>query len=223
MGTITDINAYKRTTHHKNRIYHNPYVIIMLFILFFCSLLVMFKSFTDAPATYALIAINGIVFGLIYFKKLFISILWTSYDLTLRKKEYYRLITSSFTHKEVWHILMNMASLQNLGTVLEPFLGSKLFITAYVIIMLVGGVFSCLIHKLLNHNSNSIGASGILCGLMGIYLVFVVRISGIAGLRSCALSLVFLVLMLFSKHIDNIGHFTGMLTGICFGCILLLI
>ncbi|MCR5475619.1 MAG: rhomboid family intramembrane serine protease [Lachnospiraceae bacterium] len=66
-------------------------------------------------------------------------------------------------------------------------------------------------------NVISIGASGIICGLLGVYVVIAFHFMGVQAFVSVASSMVLLVLMVFSKHIDSIGHFSGLATGITSG------
>lgn len=221
MGTMLtfDYDYQKKPYRRKNP--KKPYLYLLLFFLLFCVGVYLLRNITYSPATYSLIVINIIIFILITQGKLDVYSLTTSCATTLKKREYYRIASSAFSHQEVWHILMNMMSLYNLGTVLEPFMGTRLFIIAYIIIMIVGGLLSNLVHKKFDPYVNSLGASGVLCGLLGIYLVIVVRLWGIGGLRSCAMSLIFLVGMIFTKRIDNIAHFTGLVTGVIFGILMI--
>lgn len=175
------------------------------------------------PMTYVLIGINLAVFAAVYFKRLFVYNLGTSYEMTIRKKEYYRIVTSAFTHQEPLHILMNMYSLYNIGTILERFMGSIRFTVFYVIIMIAGGFLSANIHKEKDPQVFSIGASGVICGLLGMYMVIVFVYMGFSGIRGCLPTILLLVLMTFSKKIDSIGHFSGLLVGLVCGIILLFV
>lgn len=197
------------------------YLAILGFAVLFAVLVMLMGNVFESPATYALIILNIIVFGLVKAKKVFVSEISTSYVNTLRGKEYYRIVTAAFTHEAGWHILMNMISLYNLGVGIEPFLGTRLYIMGYVSIMLVGGVFSSTVHKKFSPQVNSIGASGVIYGIFGIYLVLVLALYGMEGITFFIKPLIFLVLMMFSKQIDNIGHVTGLLTGILFGLLLI--
>ena len=76
------------------------------------------------------------------------------------------------------HILMNMYSLYNIGSALEIMLGSIMFSVVYFVIGVVGGIISVIIHHRLNPAIPSIGASGIICGLLGVYLVLAIQIQG---------------------------------------------
>ncbi len=69
------------------------------------------------------------------------------------------------------------------------------------------------IHKKKSPFTLSIGASGVICGLLGIYMTIAFLALGFAGIRSVIPTIVLLVLMTFSPQIDSIGHFTGLLLG----------
>lgn len=172
------------------------------------------------PITIALIVINGFIFLLIKLGKLNIYRLGMSYIMTNRKKEYYRIITSAFTHEDPVHILCNMYSMYNIGSALEPALGPKIFAIVYIIVLLGGGGLSYLIHRKIHPNALCIGASGTICGLLGVYSAIIIKIYGIAGIRSVLPTIIILVLMTASKKIDSIGHFSGLAAGLVCGCVL---
>ena len=169
------------------------------------------------PVTYAIIGINIIIFILINLKKLSIEKLGSSYMLSLQEKQYYRIVTAAFTQKEFLHLACNMYSLYNLGSVLEFALGPWLFGGSYAVLMLFGGALSARIHKKSSPFTLSIGASGVICGLIGIYIVMAVSAVGFSALRSMLPTIVLLALMTTSRKIDSIGHFTGLVLGLLCG------
>lgn len=227
MGDIVDFQSHKRKKKNKkykgcsSKKHGNVYAVIAIILVLFLVLVYNLKNYVRLPATYTLIGTNAIVFFLICSKKLFYYDLGTSYDSTIGKGEYYRIITSAFTHQEVWHILINMYSLDNLGRALEPLIGTYRFIFYYALIMLTEGYIATKIHKNRSRNIYSIGASGVLCGLMGIYLVIAFSFMGLEGIRGSLPSIVCLILMTFSKRIDSIAHFTGLGVGIVCGIVML--
>lgn len=175
----------------------------------------------DSPATLVLIVLNLIVFIAVRSGKTGYLKLGSSYEMTIYNKQYYRIISSAFTHEEPMHMICNMYSLFNLGTVLEPVLGTSRFLIFYAIIMVLGGALSCFIHKKYKPLTFSIGASGVLCGLLGIYTVMIVAIYGPSGIRSVLPTMGILLLMTASKRIDSIGHFSGLAVGIACGIVML--
>jgi membrane associated rhomboid family serine protease len=87
--------------------------------------------------------------------------------------QWYRLVTSMFTHQEVWHIAFNMLSLWWLGGPLEAALGRARFLTLYLLAGLAGGALTYLIAA---PEQASLGASGAIYGLFGATAVLVRRL-----------------------------------------------
>ncbi|MBD1866205.1 rhomboid family intramembrane serine protease [Cyanobacteria bacterium FACHB-471] len=128
---------------------------------------------SQAYATYALIAANVAIFAVE---------IWQggSEDLeTLRQLgalvpavvfagEWWRLLTATFLHYGVAHLLMNMVGLYFLGTIAEASLGSKKFLLAYFFSG-IGSmlVVSWLAVKLGSSDQIVVGASGAIMGLLG--------------------------------------------------------
>ncbi len=94
---------------------------------------------TDAPATVIIIGINILIFALVNLKALDVKLLGSSYMDTVQNGQYYRIVSSAFTQREVMHLAMNMYSLYNIGTVLERALSTKIYSICYIVIMLIGG------------------------------------------------------------------------------------
>lgn len=177
-------------------------------------------DFFSYPVTYGIIGINIIIFILINLKVVDISKLGSSYMDSLQHKQFYRIVTSAFTQKEILHLGCNMYSLYNIGRILEHALRSELYALCYAIIMLVGGCISARIHKKNSPFTISIGASGVICGLLGIYMVIAFSVMGFSGIKSLFPTIILLLLMTTSKRIDSIGHFTGLGVGILCGIVL---
>ena len=175
----------------------------------------------NTPATVIIIIINIMIFALVNLKILDVKQLGSSYMETIQNRQYYRIISSAFTQREVMHLAMNMYSLYNIGQVLEHALSTKIYSVCYVVIMLAGGFLSARLHKKGSPFTYSIGASGVLCGLLGIYIVIAFSVLGWAGVRSVLPTIVILVAMTTSKRIDSIGHFTGLAVGLVCGIVLI--
>jgi membrane associated rhomboid family serine protease len=78
--------------------------------------------------------------------------------------QWYRLLTSMFTHQEPWHIGFNMLSLWFLGGPLEAALGRARYLTLYLVSGLCGSVLAYL---LASPTTATLGASGAIFGLFG--------------------------------------------------------
>lgn len=94
---------------------------------------------------------------------------------------YWQLLTSAFTHVEVWHVLANMYALWVLGPMVEPILGRVRFLAVYLLSGLAG---SALVYLLADTATPTVGASGAIFGLMGAVAVISKRIN--ASLRPIA-------------------------------------
>ncbi len=87
----------------------------------------------------------------------------------------WQLVTSMFTHVEIWHIGFNMLALWFLGPPLEAALGRARFLVVYLGAGLVG---STLVYWLAPINVSTLGASGCVFGLMGALLVLTLKVRG---------------------------------------------
>ena len=88
--------------------------------------------------------------------------------LTVGLGEYFRLITCSFLHIGIFHLLFNMYALYVIGSQAESFFGK----IKYLIIYLFSAVSASLLSLMFSSNVISAGASGAIFGLMGALLYF---------------------------------------------------
>jgi len=179
-----------------------------------------------APATYALIAINVIVFlveiaqGAGGFYELGISRFMADFALfgpAVAEGEWYRLVTSAFLHEGIIHIGFNMFLLLILGRLLEPALGTPRFLVLYFASLLAGSLGALIVDP----NVLGLGASGAVFGLAG--AVFVIARG--RGLDALASQIGFLIIfnLVFSFVYPNISigaHIGGLVGGVvCAGAI----
>ncbi|WP_137988264.1 rhomboid family intramembrane serine protease [Streptomyces vilmorinianum] len=86
--------------------------------------------------------------------------------------EWYRLLTSAFLHQEIPHFAFNMLGLWFIGGILEPELGR----IRYTLLCLLSGLSgSALVYLIAAPNQPSLGASGIVYGLIGAWAVLARR------------------------------------------------
>lgn len=170
--------------------------------------------------TYALIVINLIVFMLMY-------ILGNGSEdaLTLLKfganqryfvlnlNEYYRLITSSFLHIGVLHLLFNMYALYIIGSQIESFFGKVKYLFIYIVSAIIGALFSICFSE-----SISAGASGAIFGLLGsmLYFGYYYRLYLGTTLRNQIIPIILFNLLLgfLNSGIDNACHIGGLIAGV---------
>ena len=128
--------------------------------------------------------------------------------------EYYRLLTGTFLHANIIHLLCNMYALYILGSQLESFVGKIKFLTIYLFSALTGSLLSLVF---LN-NGISIGASGAVFGLAGALIYFGLHYRVYLGdvVRTNLIPIVVLNLFLgfIMKGIDNWAHIGGLIGGL---------
>jgi membrane associated rhomboid family serine protease len=123
--------------------------------------------------------------------------------------QYYRLITAAFLHAGLFHILMNMFALAQLGPVLEQALGRWRFLALYLLSALGGSTLS---YWLSDPSQLGVGASGAIFGLFGAYYVVVRRLGG--ETQAIVVLLVINLVITFSVPIiDWRAHIGGLVTG----------
>jgi membrane associated rhomboid family serine protease len=123
----------------------------------------------------------------------------------------WQLVTSMFTHVEIWHIGFNMLALYLLGPQLEMVLGRARFLALYLLSGLVG---SAVVYWLAAESSVTVGASGSLFGLMAALLVVAVKGRGdVQGLLT--LVAINVAITIFGRgFISWQGHLGGFVGGL---------
>jgi membrane associated rhomboid family serine protease len=124
---------------------------------------------------------------------------------------YWQLLTSAFTHLDLWHIGFNMVALWVLGPQLEMVLGRTRFLAVYLLAALSGSV---LVYWLSAVNTPTIGASGAIFGLMGALLVVAHKVHGNVSQLMMWIGLNFLITVVGRSFISWQGHLGGFVGGL---------
>lgn len=190
---------------------------------------VMKLSGSNLYATYAIIGINVLVFVLmaingagIFSANALVHIDWGSnYSPLTLSGDWWRLFTCMFIHFGIIHLAMNSYALYMAGVYLEPMLGKKKYIIAY----LATGIFASLA-SLWWHSEgvNSAGASGAIFGLYGVFLALlftnlIPKQMRSSLLQSIGVFVVFNLIYGTKSGIDNAAHIGGLLSGLIIGFI----
>ena len=127
--------------------------------------------------------------------------------------EWYRVITSTFLHADLFHLLFNMYALNVIGSQIEHYYGKVKYLVIYLLSGIMGSLFSILI------TSNwSIGASGAIFGLLGaiLYFGYNYRLYLGSALKSQIIPLIVfnLIIGALIPNIDLAGHIGGLIGGI---------
>jgi len=177
---------------------------------------------SDPTLTYILIGINVLAgLGSVYGGNVgteggSLTDAWELSRAQLADGDLWRLVTSGFAHRGLFHLLANMLALYILGTMLEPALGRRRFALIYFVSLLCGSL-----GVLLFSADASAGASGAVFGLMGAAVV-VARSRGL-NLMESGLGLWLGINLLITFTIPNIsigGHLGGLVGGALAGLVL---
>ncbi|MEU9520309.1 rhomboid family intramembrane serine protease [Streptomyces sp. NPDC048224] len=127
--------------------------------------------------------------------------------------EWYRLVTTMFTHEEIWHIGFNMITLWFLGAPLEQALGRARYLTLYLVSGLAGSVFAYL---LASPTTATLGASGAIFGLFGATAALARRRN--ADMRPVVVLLAISLIFTFTQgNVSWQAHLGGLAAGVVTG------
>lgn len=131
------------------------------------------------------------------------------------KGELWRLVTSSFLHANVGHLMINCYSLNSIGPTMEKLSGPRRYLAIYMTSAIASSTVSYWLTK-----APAVGASGAIFGLVGSYAIFVLRHNnmvrgGVGDLQHVARVIALnMAIGLLSQGIDNWGHLGGLIGGI---------
>ncbi|MFM2018179.1 MAG: hypothetical protein RL007_1835 [Bacteroidota bacterium] len=128
--------------------------------------------------------------------------------------EYWRLFTSNYVHYGLMHLAFNMFALNNIGRILERFIGSLRFGLLYVLT----GIAASSVSVWWNPYAAGAGASGAILGIVGVFAALLTtnlieRNARMEMLKSIGISVGLTLLMGLNAHIDNAAHIGGLLAG----------
>ena len=165
--------------------------------------------------TYALILINVFMFlfPLINGTTEEFYNLFASYGPFVKMGDYYRLLTATFMHANIAHLIFNMYALWIIGMQLESFIGKWRYLVVYLFSAISGSLLSVIVTP----NAVSVGASGAIFGLLGALLYFGYHYRVYLGtvIKSQIIPLIVINLLLgfMVPGIDNAAHIGGLIGG----------
>jgi rhomboid protease GluP len=139
--------------------------------------------------------------------------------------EWWRLTTSTFVHAGLFHLLINMAALAQIGVILERLVGRALFAAVYVSAGLFGTLAALAAYPL----DLTVGASASICGVLGLLLVastFLhrdrseIRLPLIVLQRLAPVTGVFIFWNLFTGDMPFRAEASGFIVGVVAGLVL---
>ena len=181
----------------------------------------MFKNKDNKILTISIIAINVIVFILMYIfghgsqNAATLTKFGANVGTLTKHGDLYRLITSAFIHIGIIHLLCNLYSLFVIGPTVEYFFGKIRFILIYLYSAIVASLFVLIFQ---GDNTITAGASGAIFGLMGALLYFGYTYRGYIGNKIITSVISVVLINLFigftSPGISNAAHIGGLIGGV---------
>ncbi len=165
--------------------------------------------------TYTLIIINLLAFfiPLLIGNSEYVYNHFASFGPFIKMGEYYRLLTATFLHANIAHLLFNMYALWIIGMQLESFIGKTRFLIVYLFSAIAGSLLSVIV----TFNAVSVGASGAIFGLLGALLYFGyhyrVYLSSVIKSQIIPVIIINLVLGFILPGVDNAAHIGGLIGG----------
>ncbi|AJD90140.1 hypothetical protein JMA_08230 [Jeotgalibacillus malaysiensis] len=132
--------------------------------------------------------------------------------------EYYRLVTPIFAHADLFHVLFNTFSLVLFAPALERLLGSVQFIVVYMLAGIIANVATWVLQPPFY---SSVGASGAIFGLFGLYAAIwlIYKQGAPMEIRQVMVPIIVIsvVMTFFSSNINVTAHIAGLIAGIFIG------
>lgn len=142
----------------------------------------------------------------------------------LMSGQLWRLLFNSFLHMGFGHLFGNMLSLAAIGSILEPYIGRKRFLAAYITCSILGSINSLLWKMYTVSAGASIPIAGMSGLLLALFLFGKVKKEDRKILfLVLGVNIVELILVFNETNIDNGGHIGGFITGIIVGIAFIII
>jgi membrane associated rhomboid family serine protease len=180
-------------------------------------------------ATFSLIIINVIVFGLSLLFPVLVD--WGAMidrAVINNPLQAYRFVTAMFLHNGLLHIGLNMLSLYFVGVITERIFGTWRFLLIYFLSGIIGGLTQFGIDIYTNNLGAAVGASGAIFGIFGALGAFFLlrrRALGPAGNSLIGQWFFWLLInLVFSFSVPGIAaydHIGGLVAGLILGVLLL--
>ena len=140
-------------------------------------------------------------------------------DVGIGAGEIWRFISCMFLHFNLMHLAFNAMALFDLGRATEEKLSSEKLLTIFVVSGLVGGLASFGWRWSLGLPLLGLGASGAICGLIGMLLVYSIRTRDWVCKESMIRTLIIMAVfsLLLRNQLDHRAHLGGFAAGCVFG------
>ena len=151
------------------------------------------------------------------------SSLWVSGGTVLERKEYWRLFTALFAHRDLGHLLSNAFMFTIFGWLLRAYYGFAVF---PIVSLLIGAMSNYLTVFIYPPDIRLLGASGMIYGMAALWLVLylkndVSRTFPVRFFRVLGFILVLLLPSTLEPQVSYLAHATGFVAGMAAGIALM--
>ena len=174
------------------------------------------KNNFNLKGTYFLIIVNVVVFVISFGGNILTDSFGNYYGYIFFNHEWYRLFSCMFLHAGISHLVCNMIALLEYGFIVENTYGTCRFLELYILSGLGASFISALFNMVLSRDIISVGASGAICGLLGVVLADI-KGDKKGKLINIIIGVVPLFIIGISPGIDNFAHFGGVFIGYILG------
>lgn len=140
-------------------------------------------------------------------------------DEVFKKGEYWRLFTALFTHSDMEHLLSNAPLFLIFGWFLYAFFGRLAFPLGAILVGVLSNLWTVYLYE---PRTSLVGASGMLYGMIALWLVLYVRFEteysvSMRIFRSIGVAMLLLFPTTFHQTTSYTAHATGFLLGLVVG------
>lgn len=132
----------------------------------------------------------------------------------------YSYVTSMFLHGSVTHLIMNMLALVSIGNLIYRQFGALYYLIGYF----ASGILANVLSVIIMPDVTSVGASGAIFGLFGMYVIASLFIGGFQQFSEAAISVgLSLVSGIVMPQVNVWAHLGGLIVGLILGLIFMLL
>lgn len=132
----------------------------------------------------------------------------------------YSYVTSMFLHGSVTHLIMNMLALVSIGNLIYQQFGAMYYLIGYF----VSGILANVLSVIIMPDVTSVGASGAIFGLFGMYVIASLFIGGFQQFSEAAISVgLSLASGIVMPQVNVWAHLGGLIVGLILGLIFMLL
>ena len=107
----------------------------------------LWTALTVAPANATVCLLNLVIFFVMWNYRVGLENVAISYETAITQRQYYRIVTATFSHLNVLHVGFNVSALFQFGDIWESTLGTLWYLKATVWFIVVAGVLDLVIIK----------------------------------------------------------------------------